>query len=157
MTNTFRGQDSMWKSTMTIASSIQCLKHQSRRRGDKKRFERSANVFEVAPNRACTTRFVLSKRCPASHAETSESVNQTHIPRQHAHLQKQLFLNQQTARVDNVSLSITSSSTGDGHIETRTGRKEHGMVGSHKFKIRECRPSSRSLAQVMITRCPPFG
>ena len=34
-----------------------------------KRFERSANVFEVAPNRACTNRFALSRRCPASHAE----------------------------------------------------------------------------------------
>ena len=53
-----------------------------------KRFERSANVFEVAPNRACTNRFVLSRRCPASHAEISESTNQVHIPQPHAHLQK---------------------------------------------------------------------
>ena len=55
---------------------------------------------------------------------------------------RQWFLNQQTARVDNVFLSITSSPIRDGHIETRTGRKEHRMVGSHKFKIRQCRPSS---------------
>ena len=53
-----------------------------------KHFERSANVFEVAPNRACTNRFVLSRRCPASHAEIPESTNQMHIPQQHAHLQR---------------------------------------------------------------------
>ena len=52
-----------------------------------KHFDKSANVFEVAPDRACTNRFVLSTRCPASHAEISESTNQMHITQQHAHLQ----------------------------------------------------------------------
>ena len=51
---------------------------------------------------------------------------------------RQLFLNQQAARIDNVYLSIASSSIRDGHIETRTRRKEYRMVASHKFAIRQC-------------------
>ena len=90
MTNTFRGQTSLLKSTVTIASSIQCFKHHPRRRVDKTHCDWSANVFEVAPDRACSNRFVLYRRYPASHAEISESTNQMQIPQQHAHLQRTL-------------------------------------------------------------------
>ena len=44
-----------------------------------KHCDRSATVFEVAPDYACTNPFVLSRRYPALHAEISESQSQMHI------------------------------------------------------------------------------
>ena len=156
MTNTFRGQDSMWKSTMTIASSIQCFKH-SRRRVDK-----NASKDRQICLRLHQTVHAQIDSCSPEGVQryTQKFRNQRIRCTFHNNMRsskRQLFLNQQTARVDNVFLSITSSSIRDGHIETRTERKEHRMVRSHRFKIRQCRPSSRSLAQAMIARCPPFG
>ena len=88
VSNTFRGQNSMWKSTVTIASSIQCFKHHPRGRVDNNTSKVQQMCLSMQPNRACTNRFVLSRRCPALHVEISESTNQMHIPQQHGHLQR---------------------------------------------------------------------
>ena len=138
MSNTFRGQNSMWKSTVTIASSIQCFKHHPRGRVD---------------NNTSKVRHMCLSMHQTVHAQI-DSCSPEGVQR---HMQKfrnqrirctfhnnmgtskgQVFLNQQAVRIDNVLVSIASSSVRDGHVETSTGRKEHRMVGSHKFKIRQC-------------------
>ena len=136
---------------------IQCFKHHSRRRVDKN----ASKDRQMCLRLHQTVHAHIDSCSPESIQRHTQKIRNQRIRGTfHNNMRiskRQLFLNQQTARIDNVFLSITSSSISDGHIETRTGRKEHRMVGSHKFKIRQWRPSSRSLAQVMITRCPPFG
>ena len=114
MTNTFRGQNSTWKSTVTNALLIQCFKHRPRRRVDKNT-SRSVNVFEVAPDPACANRFVLSRRYPASHAEISNHRVRCTFDNNMRNSNGHFFVNQQATRIDNVFLSIASSSISDWH------------------------------------------
>ena len=142
---------------MTIASSIKCFKHHPRRRVDK-----NASKDRLMCLRLHQTVHAQIDSCSPEGIQrhTQKFRNQRIRCACHNNMRiskKQLFWSQQTARVDNVFLSITSSSIRDGHVETRTGREEHCMVVAHQFKLLQCRPSSRGLAQVMITRGPPFG
>ena len=85
MTSTFRGLEIMWKSTVNIASSIQCFKHHPRRRVDKNISKDRHMCLRLHQ----TVHAQIDSCSPeASHAEISESTNQMHIPPQHAHLQK---------------------------------------------------------------------
>ena len=139
---------------------IQCFKHHSRRRVDK-RFERSADVFEVAPNRACTYRFVLSRKYPASHAKNSESANQRHIPQQYAHLQKTIVFeptnckNRQCISLDHFVVHLRWAHRN----QNRAERTPHGRLAQvqdssvETFVPKSCSSHDHEMSTFRLKRC----
>ena len=125
-----------------------------------KHCDKSADAFEVAPNRACTDQSVLSRRCPVLHAEISESPSQRHIPQEHARLRKTIVFeptsctNRQCISLDR--FVVHSRLTRDN--STLEGRTQHGWVArvqnsseltfiqrpcsSHDHEMSTCQPQN---------------
>ena len=117
--------------------------------------DKSADAFEVAPNCACTDQSVLSRMCPALHAEISESPCQIHIPRKHAHLRRTI-VSEPTSYTNGQRISLERCVVHSRltHVnQILEGRTQHVWVA----RFQESSKLTRGFAQVMITRCPPIS
>ena len=88
MTNTFRGRNSIWKSTVTIASLIRCFKHQPRRRADKNTSINLQMCLRLHRTEHAQIDSCSPEGIQRHHVEISVSPSQMHIQQQRAHLQK---------------------------------------------------------------------
>ena len=117
----------MWKSMVTIASSIQRVKHHPRRRADKKTSKNRQLCLRLHQKVHAQNRFVLSRRCQR-HTQKIRHQRIRCTFRNNMRISKrQSFLNQQAARIDNVFLSIASSSIRD-RDQNREALTPHGRV-----------------------------